>query len=168
MVGDEAGPSGTGEGATVIPTDDEVRAFAAEYRDLARGCEAGIPEGWWRDWLAWMLRDLKRRPWPADWQRIMVNRFTSDLVSRHPKALGLSGEPGEARGAGGISKKIAAGSMARPDGRTVAQARFQLDRELAQVRERLDAAHEVNLPPDAADKRRERELRAAIAELEAQ
>ncbi|MDE2103427.1 MAG: hypothetical protein KGL39_39665 [Patescibacteria group bacterium] len=150
-----------------IPDDKTVQCFCGDYRDLARGVDKGIGEVWWRGWLASQIGS--RRPFPRRWQRALTAAFTADLVARHPKAISaLSGDQQSScldpsgPAVGGAKKNR--GPLA--DGRTVAQARFELQRELEQVRERLDACHETNVEPEAGDVRREKELRQALSQLE--
>lgn len=61
-------------------------------------------------------------------------------------------------GSGNFKKNAAAGM-------TPAQARYELGRELEHVSERLDAAAELGMPPDPADKKREKELKGQLAAL---
>lgn len=144
-------------GPSLIPTDAEVAEFCAGYQDLARGID-GIPEGWWSGWLANKLGD-HRRPFPANWKRVLALAFTSDFQNRHVKAV-PSG-PGSA-----FQKKSAALSGGQHGGMSVAQARFKLDRELEQVRERLDACYDTNTEPSAGDVAREKELERQLREME--
>jgi len=53
-------------------------------------------------------------------------------------------------------------------GLTPAQRRFELSRELEEVKARLDACHQTNIQPEAADVRREKELEKAMKELNAE
>lgn len=77
--------NGEGEVPPVeIPSDDEVKTYCAQHFDLARGIH-GIPELWWRGWLA---NALSRPQFPRGWQRCLVNAFIGDWVSGHPKARG--------------------------------------------------------------------------------
>lgn len=151
-------PQGGPGGPTAVPSDDEVGAFCAGFQDLARGI-VGIPEGWWRGWLANLLQST--RPWPGDWQRALKNAFLGDWAARHPKAVG-PGPGSGARGAGQESPKNAG----KTGGRTMGQLRFELSRELEAIRERLDACHETAVQPAPADVAREREIEKEIADLE--
>jgi len=148
-----------------IPDDETVQCFCASHRDAARGCTAGIPEVWWRGWLASRL--ASRAPFPTAWKRALVSAFTADLISRHPKALGKSAASARLDGQGAENKKnapvLADGHL--PDGRSVRQARFEMSKELEAVQARLDAAYELGERPDAGDKRRERELKEALKAL---
>ncbi len=65
----------------------------------------------------------------------------------------------------GWLKKKKKNSATNGNGRTTAQARFEINQELEALRERLDAAHESNQPPDRSDKAREKKLRAELAAL---
>lgn len=81
------GTEGNGSGtATEIPSDEDVRLFCTLFQDLSRAID-GIPEVWWRGWLATRLQS---RNFPSDWQRCLVNAFIGDFVARHPKAMGAS------------------------------------------------------------------------------
>ena len=164
-------PEGSGTGleaataagarARVLPTDEEVAEFCAGFQDLSRGV-AGIPEGWWRGWLAHALGS--GRVWPVDWQRALKNAFLADFANRHPKATGGGAGLG-ARGAGTEGAKNA-GKMA--GGQTEAQWRFKLDRELEQIRERMDACYETNVQPDPADVAREKEIETELRGVDVQ
>lgn len=150
--------NGKGEsGPAEIPSDGEVATYCTGYEDLARGVR-GIPEGWWSGWLANQIGN--GRPFPRDWQRVMKLAFTADVVSRHPKAVGQSSFL--------EGKKNAAAISPVTGGRSVAQTRFELARELEQVRERLDACHETTTEPMPGDPAREKELEAQIAALAVQ
>jgi hypothetical protein len=78
------------------PNDSEVGEFCGEFEDLAHGVR-GIPEIWWRGWLA---AALTRQTFPADWKRALRNAFLGDWVARHPKALGQGFEDGKKNGNG--------------------------------------------------------------------
>jgi len=73
----------------VIPTEDEVVAFAADWSgDMARAIPPGIPEVWTLGWLNYRLRDPSR--FPADWQGDLVRSFVRDWVKGLPDARGVS------------------------------------------------------------------------------
>jgi hypothetical protein len=135
-----------------IPDDAVLGKFFAEFRDPARGV-AGIPEVWWRGWVAHRLNSGK---WPADWRRAATMAFLADFQARHPKALG-NGNNAAAIGRDG----------GRPSA-TPAQRRFEITRELDEIKARLDSHHETNIQPDANDVRRERELERALKALDAE
>jgi len=78
------------------PNDSEVEEFCRGFEDLERGVH-GIPEIWWRGWLA---AALTRQTFPADWKRAIRNAFLGDFASRHPKALGQGFEDGKKNGNG--------------------------------------------------------------------
>jgi len=59
------------------------------------------------------------------------------------------------------------GRDARVSAITSAQRRFELSRELEEVKARLDACHQTNIQPEAADVRREKELEQALKEWNA-
>lgn len=140
-----------------VPSNDEVEAFCAAYPgDLARGIPATIPEHWWAGWLAVQLRDLKR--FPADWKRSLLLAFRADFLARHPKLAVNNG--GWASGFQKKGEKTAGRTGVQPDGRSAAQAAFENSRELEEVRERLNACYETNVPPNPADVAREKELEA--------
>ena len=148
-----------------IPDDKTVECFCGSYRDVARGVTKGIGEVWWRGWMASRLGG--RSPFPTDWQRALTSAFTADLIARHPKAVAaVSGAQSNHldQGASEITpqKKNAAAIL---NGRSPAQARFELDKELKALTERLDAAHEIGVQPSAKDVAREREIRQQLREL---
>lgn len=70
-----------------IPADAVLAKFFAEFRDEAHGLE-GIPEVWWRSWVA---SRLNARKWPADWQRSATMAFLAEVLAGHPKALARTG-----------------------------------------------------------------------------
>ena len=125
-------------------------AFAASWPgDLARGIPATMPEAWVLGWYA------VQRAWPKNWREKMAANFRSDWLAGFAKAR----KSGERRAESGGK------SGGRTDGRTEAQARYELSKELEAVRERLDAAHETNIEPNAADVRREKEVERLLKEL---
>ena len=130
-----------GGGAPEIPSESEVEKFCGEFKDLARGIEA-IPESWWRGWFGSVLK-REKFAW-ARWRQILAQDFKSDFVNRHPKAMQTGGFEKNGEKTGG--------------GRSPAQARFEVDRELREIRARLDSAHELNMEPDPEDENRERIL----------
>ena len=144
------------EGFAEMPSEAEVLAFAQAFPgDLTRGIPATIPEAWALGWLAHRSRPEHGKKW----REKMRLDFVSDWVSGQPKARGqgLSGLTSAATG----QKK----NGGQTPGRSPAQARFELSRELEAVQERLDAAHDNNGEPRAADVKRERELKQLIREL---
>jgi hypothetical protein len=143
--------SGPPEDFPETPTDEQIQAFCDTYRDLARGCENGIPEVWWRGWLASCLRS--RNGLPKDWQRAVSAAFTADLVARHPKALSRRLDSAQPDPGTGENKK---------SGRSPAQARFEISKELESIQDRLEAAYELNQPPDEADRAREQILKKQL------
>lgn len=132
-----------------VPDERTLAEWFAGFTDLARGVQ-GIPEGWWRGWVSSRLNAGR---WPEDWQASARQAFLGDWARRHPKAVG-----------GGYENN-AAGAAAKSAGRTPAQARFEVSRELEQVRERLDSAHEINVEPSAADVKREKELEGELKKM---
>lgn len=152
-----------------VPDDETVQQWCADYRDPARGVTKGIGEIWWRGWLA--AKAGSNRPFPSGWKEALTKAFTADLVARHPKALrALDGNQSEcldsapsALSTGGTpDEKKTAPTLG---GRSVKQARYELSVELEGVQERLDAAHEANLEPNAADVKREKELQAQLKKI---
>ena len=158
----ERGKEGNGKGERgnpplpEMPDDGVLAAWFAGFCDPARGVQ-GIPEVWWRGWVS---SRLNAQRWPADWQAAARMSFLGDFANRHPKAIA---------GIGAQNKKNAAGPSGRmdpaPGGRTVAQARFELSKELEGVRKRLDACHEIGVQPAAADVKREKELQQQLKDL---
>jgi len=139
-----------------IPADEVLAQFFAEFRDVARGVE-GIPEVWWRGWVA---SRLNARKWPEDWQRAAAMAFLADVQAGHPKALAWTGA--------GLKNRAGYERDVRVSGLTPAQRRFELSRELEEVKARLDACHQSSIQPEAADVRREKELEKAMKELNAE
>ena len=127
------------------PSKAEVVEFAAQYPgDLARGIPAVIRDVWSLDWIRYKVSSgtLEKK-----WREKMVLDWVRDWTNGHPKARGQ-------KNAG-----IQAG------GRTPAQARFELSRELEDLQERLNAAYETNVEPRHADVQREKELKKLIKNL---
>ena len=147
-----------------IPSDETVQQYCADYRDQARGVTAGIPEVWWRGWLANLLS--RRGAFPNDWKRALTNAFTADFIARHPKALASVRLDTAGTGTGDSKLKKTGAPFSAGAGQSPAQVRFKLDRELEDVQARLDAAHETSTEPKASDKRRENELKQMIKNLE--
>lgn len=135
-----------------IPSEQTLAEFFAGFKESARGVD-GIPEVWWRGWVSSRLNAQK---WPGDWQAAARMAFLADFANRHPKALaGLTVK----------NKKNGAPPAASPDGRTAAQARFEISRELEEVRERLDACHEISAEPAPVDVAREKQLDNDLRQL---
>ena len=132
------------------PSEAEVLAFGRAFLgDMARGIPAQIPEAWILGWLG-----SRRNPdWAKKWREKMPLDFRSDWIAGFPKARGRAASP---------EKKTAAGA----DGRSPAQLRYELSKELEAVKERLDACHDIGAQPSAADERREKELEKLLKELE--
>jgi hypothetical protein len=78
----------------------------------------------------------------VDWRWLVRRRWTADAQTYSPRG---------AESGGGSEKKAR--------GQSVAQQLFEIDRELADVKLRLDQAHELNQAPSAADTALERELK---------
>lgn len=134
-----------------VPDEAEVLAFAAAWPgDLARGIPAGIPEAWTLGWFRWRT---DRNVWPKKWRDDFTRRFLEDWIAGNAKARGHVAPAGKKNGG------VQAG------GRSPAQARFELSRELEEVQERLDAHHENSTKPSAKDVAREKELKKLIEEL---
>ena len=146
-----------------IPADETLQCFCGDYRDLARGVTNGIGEVWWRGWVASKIGG--RAPFPRDWKRALISAFTADLVSRHPKAIAaLSGS--QSGHLDSAKPPTGNGENKKNGGRSVAQARFELSRELEELQERLEAAHNIGVEPKAKDVKREQELKREIKQLE--
>lgn len=153
---------GKGERATPpagpeIPSEEDIRKFCAQHRDLSIGMDSGIPEVWWLGWLATMLkrRDLN---WVPRWRLILTLEFRADFVNPNG--------PGFLKAHGRVSEKIGATTAGTATGgMSPAQERFVIDRELAEVASRLDQAHELGQRGDPADVAREKELRNRRSEL---
>ena len=133
-----------------VPSEAEILEFARSYHgDIARGIPASIPEGWALSWFAFRSGG---NSWPKKWRDSLLAAFKADWVSGHPKARG--------RMVPTVAKKNAAG-------RSPAQERFELGRELEELTERIDAAYDCNTRPDARDQARERELKKLLAAMDA-
>lgn len=154
------------ESFSEIPDYKTIQSFCGDYRDAARGVNHGIGEVWWRGWLANLSRSS--RPFPSNWKRALTTAFTADLVARHPKALAALGNGSDSAQpltGTGENKKNRGPSATAGNGRSPAQARFEISRELEAVSERLDACHEIGSQPDAKDVEREKELKKMLRDL---
>ena len=128
-----------------VPDEAEVLAYGRSYAgDLARGIPAGMPVTWVSDWLRYKVGTGTL---PKKWREKMALDFARDYTARHPKALG--------------GPVVGKGS----NGRTPAQQRFELSRELEELQVRLDAAYENSIEPSVKDRAREKELKALIKAL---
>ena len=137
-------------GFVEVPPESEVLEFATAYPgDIARGIPSPIPGTWALDWFRYKVG---AQALPKKWREKMAADFQRDWLAGHPKARSLRTAtlPGGGKG---------------PDGRTAAQARFELSRELEEVQERLDAAYDSGCQADAKDAAREKELKKLIREL---
>lgn len=91
-----------------IPTIKEVGEFCDKWPgDPARGIPATIPECWWCDTLAFLMKGGPQ-VFPRDWKTVLVLKLRGDFSNRHPK-LALS----EGKWAGGILKKNTAAAGLR-------------------------------------------------------
>ena len=132
------------DGFVEVPDEAEVLTFGRDYAgDIARGIPATIPDTWALDWFRYKVG---AGTLPKKWREKMAADFARDFTARHPKALG------------GVRS-------ASPSGRTPAQQRFELSRELEELQVRLDAAYENSITPSAKDRDREKELKALIKAL---
>jgi hypothetical protein len=128
-----------GPAQSEIPSDVEVRAWAER---------SGVDPDYAAQKLASTTEDngWVRNGQLIDWRRKWLRWWSTD------RAKWLK------------NKKTATTSTG---GRTPAQARFELNKALEEVQERLDAAHENSVAPDAADVAKEKKLRAELAALQA-
>jgi len=124
-----------------VPPDEVVAGFCAGYRNLAKGITEGIPEGWWKDWMA---NAITTGRWPVNWQRVIVLKFEADFVNHHPKAVGT----GQKKNGAGVAEDIQR-----------ERRRRELLEERGQLREWLSAVQ--HLPADAPD------IQEKMARLEA-
>lgn len=83
-------------GEFIIPTDEEVLAFARAYSCPSIGARA-IPDEWMLDWHHFRLENPAT--YPADWQEASARRFRRDFQARHPKAVGIKKTAAAATGA---------------------------------------------------------------------
>lgn len=124
------------DGFAHIPSEQEfLAAFMVE----------GIPEDYLRRQFTHFQASPKRwldRGDLVDWRWLVRRRWTADAQTYSPRG---------AESGGGSEKK--------GRGQSVAQQLFEIDRELADVKLRLDQAHELNQAPSAADVKLERELK---------
>ena len=114
--------------------------------DLNRGIPAGIPDEWTLGWFAFKSGS----GFPKHWRAELKARFVSDWVAGNRKARSMVSQSPENKKNGG---------------RSSAQARFEISRELEEIESRLDAAHETSVRPDPADKAREKILRQELRTL---
>lgn len=130
------GSAHEGDGFAHIPSEQEfLAAFIVE----------GIPEDYLRRQFTHFQASPKRwldRGDIVDWRWLVRRRWTADAQTYSPRG---------AESGGGSEKKAR--------GQSVAQQLFEIDRELADVKLRLDQAHELNQAPSAADTALERELK---------
>ncbi len=71
--------------SVVIPDDSDVLTFSRAWPgDLAMGAPPGIPDAWAMDWIDFQF---KKRKFPVQWQRALVNDFKRDFRGRVAKAL---------------------------------------------------------------------------------
>lgn len=116
----------------------------------------GIPR--WRAEIehAWRSEQPEKR-WPTvNWQTAVTS-----LLARWQSEGAPMLPAGQKNGA---KKTAISGNGA--GGQSAAQRSFLIDRELSEVRERLDACHQTGAKPEAADVQREKELEGAKKELE--
>lgn len=146
-VGRGKGPAG---GEFESPDESEVLKFCSAWPgDQSRGIPPVIPESWA---LAWLASHQQVR---GDWRVAIALNWRSDILGRHPRAMACLEKNGGKNGAV---------LSANGGGRTPAQARFELSRELEHITTQLDQRHELDQPPDTALLERERELRKNLAE----
>jgi hypothetical protein len=127
-----------------IPDDKVLAAFFIGFAEPNRGIK-GIPEVWWRGWVA---SRINANRWPKDWNAAARQAFLADFADGHPKATGIRN-----------TNKHAG------NGRSLPQARYEMSRELAEVRQRLDGYDKSHMQLPADDVAREKELEAAIEQL---
>jgi hypothetical protein len=120
----------------IVPSVDDVRAKAA-----LRGIDPDYYEKKWRDTEG--VHGWEKNGRLINWDLIWSGYWTRD----GKKFLAAKKNGGAA------------------DSRTPQQARFEISRELEEIEGRLDAAHETNVRPDAADKAREKILRQELKAL---
>ena len=142
-IGNREGKPQQNEAFVEVPSEAEVLAFGLAYPgDLARGIPRSMPQTWVTDWFRYKARsgNLQKK-----WREKMTADFTGDFMAGHPKARALE------------NKKLG--------GRSPAQARFELSRELEAVQARLDALYEVGAEASRRDQEREKELKKLIKEM---
>jgi hypothetical protein len=120
-----------------IPTVWDVRAKAA-----LRGIDPDYYEKKWRETEG--VHGWERNGRLIDWDLLWSSYWTQDA----PRWM--------------AGKKNGNGPTA---GRTPAQARFELSRQLDEVAERVDAAYDGAMEPDPKDVVMEKKLRAELAAL---
>ena len=161
-----------GEGAppseTVIPTDLEVETFCTNYPgNLAKGIPAKIPDGWWRDWLAFKLEQPER--FPNDWQRAIKLKFEADFVNRHPKALsglmpiGASSPAQFGKNGGHLAVQPHGEVSASVAAIAEQKKRAELQCELNELRANRDHERGCDIEPDRKKMARLRELENLLA-----
>lgn len=89
-----------GSPGALVPTEEEVLAYAAEWNDLARGW-AGIPEAYALDWFSWRMTP-KAGPWPRDWKGDLRRRFSAAVLEKRATPENLT-----AVKSGGVGKRLA-------------------------------------------------------------
>lgn len=134
-----------------VPSEEDIALFAGEFKDLARGIESGIPEVWWRSWYGHMMESQKSF---RNWRKTVRQKFLADWMD--------STSPGNRKARAGLAPTYSPTGMSpgsgqkNGGGQSVAQAVFEIDRELGRVRAELDTffAMDAECPPGL----REREL----------
>ena len=87
-----ASPPEEGTGGALVPSDDEVLAFASTFVDLARGITS-IPEDYALRWLAFRTTP-KAGPFPPRWKDDLKRRFVADWVTTSRGETPLGGKVG--------------------------------------------------------------------------
>lgn len=83
--GDPGEPAGA-----LIPSEEDVMAYARTFQDLARGLN-GIQEAYALKWLAWRSTP-KAGPFPRRWQDDLRRRYVGDLLEGKTAATGPLGD----------------------------------------------------------------------------
>lgn len=125
-----------------LPSEDEVLTAAQSYAgNLARGVPGPIPTRWALDWFAAALETGRLN---ARWATVLRLRFEADWLGGHPKAC------------------LVQEKNAPANGRSPAQARYEMQKELSSLRARNEARRQSWIEPDPVDEARERELEGML------
>lgn len=157
----KGGEKGEGKGNpppdSEVPSDDDVLAFARSYRNLSVGITSGIPDAWSLPWIAMMLD--QKRDWRY-WQRSLVTRFRADFGDPsspgHARAHGLNGfQKRKNPGDGELSPNV----LAIAD----QKRRGELQRELGELQEEIEALDSAGAPVPDEKKSREKQILSELA-----
>jgi len=148
-VGGEGGPGETHFSEVASAKDAKVIAWAETWPGEVASGTPKIPKKWLHGWLAKI--NGRAMGWPQNWEYAVISDWR--VASKFFTEGGLQNSG---------NKKNAAGF---PDARTPAQARYALDKEMAEIKARLDDCDDRDKEPDRFDVVREKEIRLQLEGL---